>query len=987
MSAQDAIPMNNRSTHLFLFAFLLLVGCSTTEQQLTPAAYIDPFIGTDAHGHTYPGASMPFGMVQLSPDTRLEGWDGASGYHYSDSAIYGFSHTALNGTGIEDYNDILLMPVVGEPVFINEEYKSPFRKETESAQAGYYTVFLDKPAVKAEMTATTRVGYHRYTFPQSNESNIIIDLEHRDQVVDSWIEFVSDTEIRGMRRSTNWADDLIWYFHMEFSKPFERQGIAVDNVLAGENLLLARGQNIKAFVGFNTQEGEVIEVKVALSPVDADGARRNMMAELPGWGFEETRKMAFEAWEKELSRIHVKGGSREQRIVFYTAMYHAFLQPNTYFDVDGRYRGMDRKIHQKTDFDIYTIFSLWDTYRTWHPLMTIIDQKRSVDFIKMMLDMYEKGGLLPIWELAANETYTMIGNHSISVIVDAWMKGIRGFDEEKAMKAMLHSATRDHYGLDVYRQHGHIPGDMEHESISKTLEYAYNDWAIAVMARDLGMDDVYREYIHRAQFYKNIFDPTTGFMRPRINGGWLTPFDPTTVDWHFTEANSWQYSFYVPQDVTGFYQLHGGKEQLAAKIDELFETSAPITGRDMKDITGLIGQYAHGNEPSHHKAYLYNYLNQPWKTQSMVRQIMDEQYSHLPDGLSGNEDCGQMSAWLIMSAMGFYPVTPGATDYIIGTPWFPEMEINLENGNTFRITANNVSSKNFYIQSARLNGEPYNKSYISHFAIMEGGHLHFEMGNRPNKNWGSKEGDVPVSHITDELLLPIPYIASEGQRIRDVMEVAIGAITPGVEIWYTVDGSVPDRNAQRYTGPIALAETTTLQAVTYKDGYGYSFPVKAEFVKIDVSRKIDIRSPYHPNYHGGGPEALIDGVRGPKNWRLGGWQGYQGVDFEAVIDLGNLQTISYLSAGFVQEIRSWIWMPKDVVFSVSDDGINFRQVLRIENDVPYDDYEIYLRDYGGRVNVTAKYVKVTASNFGTIPQWHLGAGNDAYIFIDEVIIR
>lgn len=974
--------------HLLLLSLLLFVfGCHRAEpEMLEPAAYVNPFVGTDAHGHTFPGATMPFGMVQLSPDTRLGGWDGASGYHYSDSEIYGFSHTALNGTGVGDYNDILLMPVVGEAVFINEEYKSPFKKENERAEAGYYSVFLDKPAVLAEMTASTRVGYHRYTFPESNEASIIIDLEHRDRVVESWIEFVSDTEIRGLRRSTNWANDLVWYFYMEFSKPFERKGIAVDNELQAD-LTFADGQNIKAFVGFNTDEGEPIEVKVALSAVDAEGAYKNLQAEIPGWGFEQVRAAAFDAWNSELNRINVSGGTEEQNITFYTAMYHSFIQPNTFFDVDGRYRGMDRGIHMKDDFDVYTIFSLWDTYRTWHPLMTIIDQKRTLDYVKVMLDMYEKGGLLPVWELAANETHTMIGNHAVSVIADAYVKGIRDFDTEKAMEAMLHSATRDHYGLDVYRRYGHIPGDMEHESISKTLEYAYNDWNIAMMAKEMGLDDVYAEYIHRAQFYKNIFDPTTGFMRPRFNGGWLTPFDPTTVDWHFTEANSWHYSFYVPQDIRGFYEMHGGKEQLAAKIDELFETEEKITGRDMKDITGLIGQYAQGNEPSHHMAYLYNYVNQPWKTQHRIRRIMDELYSHLPDGRSGNEDCGQMSAWFIMTAMGFYPVAPGDPHYAIGAPWFPEMQMNLENGRVFKITASNVSSRNCYIQSATLNGQNFTRSYILHDEIMQGGHLHFEMGHRPNKVWGSSDEDVPVTHITDQLLLPIPYIEAEDQRIREVMEVVIGTVTPDTEVYYTLDGSMPDRSARQYTGPLALTESAVLQAVSYKDGYDYSFPVRADFVKIDISRSIDIRSEWHPNYHGGGPEALIDEVRGASNWRLGGWHGYQGTDFEAVVDLGSIQHISYVAAGFVQDIRSWIWMPKDVTFYVSDDGEDFRQIAYVKNHVPYDDYDEYHMDLGAQINETGRYLKVQATNFGNIPHWHLGAGGDAYIFIDEIIVR
>jgi len=581
----------------------------------------------------------------------------------------------------------------------------------------------------------------------------------------------------------------------------------------------------------------------------------------------------------------------------------------------------------------------------------------------------------------------MIGYHAVSVIADAYMKGIRGFDDEKALEAMIHSASQDHFGLKEYKKYGYIPGDKEHESVSKTLEYAYDDWCIAQMAKEMRRDDIYRKYIRRAQYYKNIFDPSTGFMRPKLNGGWLTPFNPTKVDWHFTEANSWHYSFYVPQDMTGFYKLHGGKENLSRKIDELFETEDKITGRDMKDITGLIGQYAQGNEPSHHMAYLYNFVNKPWKTQYRVRQIMDELYSHLPDGLSGNEDCGQMSAWLIMSAMGFYPVTPGLPEYVIGTPWFPEMEIHLENGNIFRITASNVSKDNIYIQTATLNGQPYSKSYILHDTIMNGGHLHFEMGNSPNINWGSSDDEIPVTHITDELILPVPYIEAEDRRIRDVLEIAIKTIIPDCKIYYTLDGKTPDRDATPYNQPILIDETTTVQAIAYKNGYGYSFPVKAEFVKIDIDRNIEIRTPYHPNYHAGGPEALIDGVRGPDNWRLGGWHGYQGTDFEAVIDLGATNRIHYLAAGFIQDIRSWIWMPVDITFYISDDGITFNEVLHIDNPVPYDDYDVHRKDLGTEVDLSAQYVKVKATNFGTIPDWHLGAGGDAYIFVDEIIIR
>ena len=964
----------------------MAVSCKTDQWVENPAQYVNPFIGTDAHGHTYPGATMPFGMVQVNPNTRLEGWDGASGYHYSDRVIYGFTHTALNGTGVGDYGDILLMPVVGEPTFSNSEYSSPFQKENEKAEAGYYSVFLDKPAVRAELTATPRVGYHRYTFPATEQANIIIDLEHRDKVVDSWIELVSDTEIRGMRRSTNWAKDMVWYFHMVFSKPFTSKGIAVDNKLQS-SITQTRGKNIKAFVGFSTSNDEAIEVKVGLSAVDAEGALNNLKAELPLWGFDSTRQKAHEAWDKELSKIRIKGGTEQQKTVFYTALYHAFIQPNVFMDVDNRYRGMDKAIHQSDDFTNYTVFSLWDTYRTWHPLMTIIDTKRTADFVKTMLNMYRHGGLLPIWELAANETYCMIGNHSISVIADAYMKGIHDFDADFALKAMMHSAKQNHFGLDIYARYGHIPGDKEHESVSKTLEYAYDDWCIAILAREMGQLELYEEFIQRAQYYKNIFDPSTGFMRPRINGGWLTPFDPTTVDWHFTEANSWQYSFYVPQDITGLYQLHGGKEKLAAHIDELFETKNVITGRDQKDIFGLIGQYAHGNEPSHHMAYLYNFVNRPWQTQQRVRQIMDEQYSHKPDGLSGNEDCGQMSAWLIMSAMGFYPVTPGNPQYTIGTPWFPEMDIMLENGNIFKITANGVSPQSPYIQSATLNGTNYTKSYLNHADIMNGGHLHFEMGKYPNKQWGSRGEDIPSTHITDHLILPVPYIEAEDYRIRDAMDVSLGTIVPNCEVYYTLDGTMPTKESLLYRQPITLTKAATITARAYSDELGYSFPVEARFIKIDLNRKVEILSTCHPNYHGGGAESLIDGIRGNPNWRLGGWQGYEVDDFEAIVDLGSVKPIKYVAAGFIQDTRSWIWMPKDVTFWVSDDGNSYKQILYKKTKTPETEPAITFEDIGGKVNASGRFVKVKATNLAVAPQWHLGAGGKAFLFIDEIIVE
>lgn len=980
---------NNLAIAVFIVISLITGSCSSSVPS-NLSQYVNPFIGTGGHGHTFPGATMPFGMVQLSPNTRLGGWDGVSGYHYTDSVIYGFTHTALNGTGVGDYCDILLMPVVGLPEFNNEKYLSPFRKETEKATAGYYSVFLDKPQVQAELTATKRAGVHRYTFPKSDSANVIIDLFHRDQVLDSKIEILSDTEIRGMRRSSNWAKDMTWYFHIEFSKPFAQSGIVIDNVLTlgdSSNMQKAQGKNIKAYVRFQTNSGEAVEVKVGLSAVDPDGAYNNLKSETSNLNFDAAHTNATNIWNSELSKIKVKGGTLNQDTIFYTALYHAMLQPNTFMDVDKRYRGMDHQIHTAENFTNYTVFSLWDTYRAWHPLMTILEPAQANNFVLTMLNMYEHSGVLPVWELAANETWCMIGNHAISVIVDAYMKGIRGFDQSKALKAMQHSVSLNHFGLDAYRQYGYVPGDKEHESVSKTLEYAYNDWCIAQYAKATGNDKIYAEYIQRAQAYKNILDVETGFARPRINGNWLIPFNPSTVDWNFTEANSWQYSFYVPHDITGFYTQLGGKERMIEQLDKLFTTENKITGRDMKDISGLIGQYAHGNEPSHHMAYLYNFVNQPWKTQQYVRRIMDEFYLNHPEGLIGNEDCGQMSAWLLMSAMGFYPVTPGSTDYIIGTPWFPEMEIQLQNGKTLKITANNVSTKNCYIKSVKLNGQEYKKSYISHQNIVNGGHLHFEMDKNPNKKWATADNEIPVTAISEHLILPAPVIHYEAKRIKQSTEVTISTLQPGAEIHYTTDGTEPTLQSKKYTAPLLIDRTTTIKAIADHANLGTSKITEANLYKIDINRKIELHAQYNKGYHADGPEGLIDGIRGTEKWRLGGWQGYQDTDFEAVVDLGKIQHIRYLGAGFLQSIGSWIWMPVDVAFYVSSDGKTFKKALTVKNTVSPENYETIVQELGKNVNTQGRYIKVQATNFGEIPSWHLAAGGEAFIFIDEIVIK
>ncbi len=982
-----------RNLQIALLLIFLSSGAASAEKQPL-ADLVDPFIGTGGHGHTYPGASLPFGMMQLSPDTRLTGWDGCSAYHYSDSVIFGFSHTHLSGTGCSDYGDILLMPAIGGidtimsgNVVPRYGYSSRFRHENETASPGYYGVYLDDHRIQVELTVTERSGFHKYTFPRSDAANIIIDLEHRDEVIDSYIHIVSDSEIEGFRRSKAWARDQHVYFVAKFSKPFLTGGIVVDNKIV-PRAKEAGGKNIKAFAGYHTEENEAILVKIGISAVDIAGARKNLTAEITGWNFEDIRTRAAARWEEALGKIRVSGGNVARQTVFYTSLYHALLNPNLFSDVDGRYRGTDLEVHHAEDFTYYTVFSLWDTYRAVHPLFTIIEPERTVDFISTMIHQYEHGGHLPVWELAGNETWCMIGYHSIPVITDAYAKGIRGFDAGKAFEAMKHSAELDHFGLKDFRENGYIASDKDGESVSKTLEYAYDDWCIAVMAFLLGRQSDYEKYIRRAQYYKNLFDPSTGFMRAKSNEAWHTPFDPAEVNFNYTEANSWQYSFCVPQDISGLMQLMGGKSKFIGKLEELFNAPQQTTGRDQADITGLIGQYAHGNEPSHHMAYLYNFANAPWKTQSRVREIMDAMYTADPDGLCGNEDCGQMSAWFIFSSLGFYPVTPGGDTYIIGSPLFEKAVIYLSNGGKFEIIARHASDENLYIQSAKLNGMQYDKSYLKHGDIIKGGTLLFEMGAEPNISWGSRDGDIPRSAIVDHRILPVPYVASGSRVFFDSMDIALAAVTEGATIFYTLDGSEPDEDSRQYAGPIRIKETTTVKAFAAKAGMPRSLGIRARFNRISSDRTIELNSMYSSQYAGGGDHALIDLITGSEDFRTGAWQGYEGVDLDAVVYLGDSREIDFLSTRFLQDQGSWIFMPSSVEFAISMDGRNYDVISTLYNDVPQEREGPVIKDFTlTNIGRKASYVRVRARNIGVCPPWHKGSGGKAWIFVDEITIE
>jgi predicted alpha-1,2-mannosidase len=773
----------------------------------------------------------------------------------------------------------------------------------------------------------------------------------------------------GHRVSNAWATEQHIYFVIQFSKDFTK------HVFDAENKKIA--------VSFETKEKETVVVKVGISAVSIEGARANLEAEAPHWDFEKYKNDAKAEWEKALGKIEVKGKDEDKLAVFYSALYHTMIAPNVFSDVTGEYRGMDQKIHQADNTDVYTIFSLWDTFRGAHPLYTIIEQNKTNAFINTFLAHYEQGGELPVWELAGNETGCMIGYHSVSVITDAYVKGIRAYDADKALVAMQHSATLNKLGLEAYKSKGFIAAGDEAESVSKTLEYAYDDWCISVMAKELKNDEVSAEYIKRGQYFKNIFNPQVGFMQSKMNGGWSYGFNPSEVNFNFTEANSWQYSMFAPQDIRGLINLYGGADKFENKLDELFATEMVLSGRHQVDITGLIGQYAHGNEPSHHMAYLYNYIGKPWKTQEKINQILNEQYSNTPEGLSGNEDCGQMSAWYVLSSMGFYSVTPGLPYYAIGTPHFEEATINLENGNKFKISANNLSDQNIYIQSATLNGKDYAKAVLMHSDILKGGELVFEMGNKPNKNWGIT--NMPVPQIEEqEQITAVPYFSSPVQTFSDSLMVELANVDVDAEIYY----SIAKGDFIKYVKPILLKESCEISTYAVKNDVK-SHNVYSSYKKIKGGRSIELSTDYSNQYSGGGDNALINYLKGSTNFRTGFWQGYEGKSVVAIVDLGQIEEVNTISIGALQDIKSWIFYPKNVKISVSDNPENFKLLAEIKNEFPDNKYGAFMQEFTKKMNspINVRYVKIEVENYGVIQDWHLGAGGTAWLFLDEITIE
>ena len=876
-----------KKTILFLAAVMLLASCGN--KSLT--SYVNPMVGTDGHGHSFPGAIVPFGQIQPSPDTRLEGWDGCSGYHYSDDTIFGFSHTHLSGTGCEDYGDVLLMPVQYTAAMsqqalsadgFREQYKSHFSHKNETARAGYYKVLLDRTNTIVELSVDRRVAYHAYTFAGDNDNAVVIDLHHRDVLLSGRIR-ENDGMLTGWRESSAWNPDQHLHFAVRSDVPWES--------------VIYNSDSSRAIVRF-PRGTKRVELQVAISGVDIEGAVGNLIM-AKHRNIDEARRAADAEWEKALGKLRVDGGSKEQRRCFYTALYHCMTSPYLWSDADGRYRGTDNRIHVVDDgHEVYTVFSLWDTYRALHPLLTQIEPERTVDFVYTAMKQYEQGGELPMWELASHETHCMIGYHAVPMMLEAYIHlaerdgTLAGYTPQQMLAAMVATSNRTEAHR-AYGEQGYLSSEVDNESVSKTLEYAYDDWCIAQMAEIAGDTATARTYWIRSQSWQNIID-SNGFAHARRNGAWVTPFDPTEVNNHFTEANSWQYSTYVPHDVEAWVKHIGGRKRAIAFLDSLFEGHNAMSGRDQVDVTGLIGMYAHGNEPSHHAAWLYSLLGQPEKTKRYVHRILDEMYTSKPDGLCGNEDCGQMSAWYVLASLGMYEVCPGSGIWVRTKPLF-ENDID------------------------------------------------WALASDPRD-----EGQVCPDSLR---ITPCPVFADwRMQSTRDKVSDTVAC----------QEGRLPS------------------QKVTHKE------------VKTSTDKHVTYLTQPAPQYTENGPEGMVDNILGDINYRIGGWQGWQG-DMVAVVELDREQTIHHVGLDCLEHMRSWIFFPSDVLFEVSHDGERwqtFGEVSSTQFPTEHGRQEEMVRhEFMADGTAQAKYVKVTATNFGRLPGWHVSAGEQAWLFADEIIIR
>ncbi|MEY3597695.1 MAG: hypothetical protein RL521_117 [Bacteroidota bacterium] len=938
---------------LITTACYLLALFSLGQKKMSVTEFVNPFIGTGGHGHTYPGATVPFGLVQLSPDTRREGWDGCGGYHYTDSILFGFSHTHLQGTGISDYSDILFTPNNGhthKKQHWIDATSHAFSHQDEYARPGYYAVHLKDQNIQVQLTATPHCGIHRYAFNPQDTAYLFIDMAYRDKLQYYDLVTYGDTAIAGYRVSKEWAEEQHCYFYAVFSHPIK--GLDQLSEMSTEMVNGKRQDVLEMIQTFRLSFGQIgqLDIRVGISGTDIEGAKKNLYAEAPHFNFEVYQKNAKLTWEEKLKKAPyptlTKGPSESNNnaiINYYTALYHCYTVPNIWSDVDGRYRGEDKKIHKAEGYKRYTVFSLWDTFRAYHPLMTQLEPEATLDWIKTFLAIYNERGELPMWELAGNETYCMIGSHSIPVILEAYVQGIRGFDAELALKAMIDATNGPEPEKKRYAEMGFVPADEFSESVSKTLEYAYNDWCVAEMDWLLHQNkksEVYLTYSKRAQSWKNIFDPVTHFMRPRRNGGFIEPFDPYQVDFNFTEANAWQYALFVPHDIETLVAFHGGPKKFGEFLHQLFTAKDKTTGREQADITGLIGQYAHGNEPSHHCLYLFPYAHKSYHNEGLkyLQQTIEALYRNDPDGLCGNEDCGQMSAWLVCAMNGQYKVAPGQ-----GKEWLA-------------FSPYKISDKSSVLPT------------------LKSAH--------------------PSSLMTAEIIVPLPIISGPAISFTEQATIAIHHAYENVRIEVQVK-NIETQNVQTFTygQPFIIdyaAEVTAQAFLVTKNGELSSSPAHAIFRTRDALKKIISIGEYDNQYTGGGRDALIDGALGGKDFRTGGWQGYYGKPLDIHVDLGRPTELASIGLSVHQDIKTWIWYPKSVQFyGTYPDGREtfLGEIVCTDEQQVYGPmqkvirFDIQNKSYFKSIRIAAQ------SAFDVIPSWHLGQGGKSWIFSDEILFE
>lgn len=1006
---------------VFLYTMVAL-SCSAQTggvEEKSPVELVNVFIGTGGHGHTHPAATLPFGMIQAGPDTRLKGWDGCSGYHYTDDTIFGFSQTHLSGTGIEDYNDFLIMPFVGEiPEDFNPDaegsekyfWKQKFNHSDEIASPGYYSVFLPDLDATVAIAANKRFATYQITWENGVDElpGLIVDLKHRDEVLESSWDSLGPNMFTASRRSRSWAQDQQLFFGLR-----SYQGDDLEIRKLDEHHLLLKPKFLNPESVNLDSKPFVWTFEVVLSSVSEAAAEKHLIQMRQSYNRDEryapydfriqggelmdiASRYAAEYWRRSLSKIEIVGGTPEQRSIFYSALYHSMLAPNLYSDPDGAYRSTAGDV-RNADSDHYTIFSLWDTYRATHPLYTIIEQERTKDFLETFLRQYRDGGRLPIWELAANYTLCMIGYHAIPVITDAYFKGL--IEEAQArefLEAMIVMANLDERGIPSYKRWGYVAGDEESESVSKTLEYAYDDWCIAELAKALNHPRA-SEFEERAYSWQNLFDANSGFFRARMNSTMVEPFDPAEVNFHFTEANAWQYSAYVPQHIPLFIERHGGKAELAKHLDEMFAASMETTGRHQADITGLIGQYAHGNEPSHHMAYLYNAVDQPWKTQQMVHRILEEMYQNAPDGLSGNEDCGQMSSWYVLSAAGIYPVNPASPYYDLSSPIFDRLVFNLENGKTFEIRAKKKGRKNTYIQSVSINGQAWKSHQISHEQIMQGGLIEFVLGDEPNRSWGLKAHPDNLSRQSNSDCISYPaapYAMPSGRVFENELSVDLTTADDS-RIFYRLLESGEEHKVSEtidlsqwtaYQNSLSIDDDAHIVYVSQSncDPASFSAVQETHYIRKRHDWTVKLENPYANQYSAGGNQALVDQLLGPNDFRTGFWQGFEGHDMIATVDLGDEENLVSLSCRFLQDQNSWIFMPLEVHFEASNDGLSWDLMGMLKNDLDWAADGAIVREFAVKAGGNYRYVRVRAVNRGKCPEGHKGAGGKSWVFADEI---